>query len=199
METQLKNDIKLSWGTPIVLVKPDGSKTVDDVFNAAIQHRAGATRVNVWRSDPDVLEWPIPEVETVKSWIVGAFQRMQERACDGATYEGRMNIRCWAHVVRPGAATPVEQHAHSAWTFLYRTGGELEAPDGDVHVVLQDPRSGAAPSPDPFHLFGQPRRLWFEPGQFMLFPSWVKHGVDAQRTLKPCAFLSGALATLDLM
>jgi hypothetical protein len=32
-----------------------------------------------------------------------------------------------------------------------------------------------------------------------LFPSWVKHGVDAQRTLKPCAFLSGALATLDLM
>ncbi len=200
METQLKDNVKLSWGTPVLLVKPGDAEAVDSALRTAITDQSGdLPSSGVWQSDSDVLQWHIPEAQHVQSWIIGAFQRVQERACEGAAYEGRLNIRCWANIAQPGRSSAPTRHAHSAWTFLYCLTGEGETSADDVHIVMQDPRAGTAPSPDPFALFGQPRKVTFEPGQLVLFPSWLIHTVDAVAARHPCFFLSGALATLDLM
>lgn len=201
MEAQLKNDVKLSWGTPILIVKPASCDGVDSAFRETIQEKfeAANSADRFWQSSPDVLQWPLAEAEVVRSWFVEAFQRMLRRACEGQTYDGRLNIRCWASLICPGNLTSAVQFPHSAWTVLYRVGGVQASEEANVHLVLDDPRPGAIPSPDAFNLFGQARRLAFESGQVIVFPSWVRHRVDATSADQECIYLSAALATLDLM
>jgi len=201
MEAQLKNDVKLSWGTPILIVKPANCEGVDSAFREAIQERFEAVNSadRLWQSSSDVLQWPLAEAEIVRSWFVEAFQRMLRRACEGQAYDGRLNIRCWASLIRAGNLTSAIQFPHSAWTVLYRVEGVHASEEENVHLVLDDPRPSAIPSPDAFNLFGQARRLVFESGQVLVFPSWVRHSVDATSADHDCTYLSAALATLDLM
>ena len=201
MEAQLKNDIKLSWGTPVLMVRVPESDDVCAALQSAIVTRRSEADISAvcWHSSPDLLEWPIPAARQFQNWVVDAFQRIQARASEGPVYEGRLNVRCWGSVLTSGHATGAQRLTQSAWTGVCRVDDGGEGADEGVGLILRDPRPGAGLCQDPFGLFGQDRRFPLAKGQIVLFPSWLTHTIDAGAAQDGCVSVSFALALLDLM
>ena len=197
MEAKLANGIKLSWGTPVLVIADSRPASAEAELRDAIvaRHRESGDSHSHWMSSPDVLEWPLTGADALKQKIVGAFQRAQARVNGGPGYEGRLNVRCWGAVLEAGHATPAQRHGQSAWTGVWRADGGSD----NVDLVLNDPRPGAGLCQDPFALFGQPRRFPLRQDELVIFPSWVSHVVDAKAAQAPCVYVSFVLATLDLM
>jgi uncharacterized protein (TIGR02466 family) len=158
---------------------PVGRFTLPDAaaFNAGLRRvildreraETGGSAV-AWRSGPDLLEWPGPEVGTLRGWMMEAVNRMVAATAERRPYCGVMTAYAWAVVARKGHFQRVHNHPGGAWSGTYwvdagdGTGGELE---------LCDPRPFTDMVATPGNVFGPRLVVRPETGLMLVVPGWL--------------------------
>ena len=87
----------------------------------------------------------------------------------------------WANVYRKNDHAPLHMHENSHWSCVYYL-----TPTGDAPLYFKDPR------PTPIMDSSVPllknrynqlvNKQEFEPGEMIIFPSWLEHGVSMNKT-----------------
>lgn len=126
------------------------------------------SNVGGWHSQPDLLEWPEPEIGVLKRWMREAVGPLLD-ARDAA-----LSAQAWAVVHRRGSWSASHVHPYNHWSGVYyvRIG-----PGEGGHVVFTDPRPAAAALPIPGHRFGADHPVRPRAGLLLVFPSWLAHSV----------------------
>lgn len=184
------------YETPILHGRLADAAALTAALRTAILDRYAAApslaRSNVggWHSATDMLDWGGPAAAALADTAV----KMAKRAShfdgrDAATVE--WTVKMWANVSPPGALNMSHAHPGVLWAAVYYIdmGVAPAASDGGGEaggeLFFEDPRF-----PVPFMrlpgfrligIDGQPqpieRRLPTEPGDLVLFPAWLRHGV----------------------
>ena len=109
----------------------------------------------------------------------------------GRRHELKWRINCWANINRHGHGNQFHTHPGALWSATYYVddGGVGADPLLGGEFEIQDPRGAAPvmyapyltfPGPDGAAL-GEAQRLTPHTGMFVMFPSWLSHGVRPYR------------------
>lgn len=185
----------LDTGEPVVLAFPTPifrhrwpeaeSAPVNQALQAAILARreqaSGISLSNVggWQSDPDFMNWPVPEIAQLSRWIDQAFGMIMGRELETTEFKSRYVVGGWANINEYGDYNRTHIHSNHHWSGVYYVDvGEPSAdigPNGAIEFL--DPR----PAVGVFDLPGVTATgTWTilpEPGLMLLFPSWLRHAV----------------------
>jgi uncharacterized protein (TIGR02466 family) len=143
-----------------------------------------------WQSSWDLHEWGGAPVQKVLSFgRATANQFTVDRA--GQRHQLSWRINCWANVNRQGHGNRFHTHPGALWSASYYVddGGVGADPSLGGEFEIQDPRGAAPvmyapsltfPGPDGAAL-GEAQRLTPHAGMFVVFPSWLAHGVRPYR------------------
>ena len=141
-----------------------------------------------WQSNKDLLDLEFSFLK--KSLITGVNKILSQLYVDNSTI--RM-INSWANISRKGECTMPHIHEEASWSCVYYV-----TPTEDANLYLKDPRL-LEKMDKSHHYLKQPyanviRKRPFGPGEAILFPSWLEHGVgagtkDATRISIACNFL----------
>jgi uncharacterized protein (TIGR02466 family) len=134
-----------------------------------------------WRSEPDLLEWPYPEIATLKSMILDGITQVMKLAGGGRPVRLEMdyNLVAWANVNRRGNYNVSHTHPGNDWSGVYYvTMGEPD-PDRAMNGIIefQDPRPAGMAAPIPGFDFGHRQTITPSAGLMLVFPSWHVHMV----------------------
>ena len=185
----------LDTGEPVVLAFPTPifrhrwpeaeSAPVNAALKAAILARweqaPGTSLSNVggWQSDPDIMNWPVPELAQLKQWIDRAFGMIMGRELETSGFQSRYTIGGWANINEYGDYNRTHIHSNHHWSGVYYV--DLGDPSPEIGpngaIEFLDPR----PAVGVFDLPGVTATgTWTilpEPGLMLLFPSWLRHAV----------------------
>ena len=137
-----------------------------------------ASNVSGWHSAADLLEWGLPECQTLSDAFVTAGREMTA-AMLPAGIKGRVRVRfhggCWANVLRDGGYNRIHNHPGAVWSGCYyvAVGKAKPEPEHNGWIEFQDPRPG--------NLHGGKERINPEPGKLLIFPGWLNHFVNPFR------------------
>ena len=143
-----------------------------------------------WQSSWDMHEWGGAPMQKVLGFARGvADEATVDRA--GNRYNIAWRINSWANVNRTGHGNQFHTHPGALWSATYYVddGGIADDPSLGGEFEVQDPRGVAPimyapqltfPGPDGTAL-GESQRLTPRAGMFVLFPSWLSHGVCPYR------------------
>ena len=143
-----------------------------------------------WQSTWDLHQWggaPMQKVLSFGRAIVD--EATVDRA--GKRHELAWRINCWANVNRHGHGNQFHTHPGALWSASYYVddGGIGADPSLGGEFEIADPRGVAPvmyapyltfPGPDGAAL-GEAQRLTPRAGLFVVFPSWLSHGVRPYR------------------
>ena len=207
MQQKVQNEITLCWGTPVFVLQPTAASSVNAELRRIILQRyssdPGIQKSNFggWHSTEDLLEWPYSATQALRTWIIDGFKLATKKTSRGASYNGRMQVNCWANVNGNGHSNDLHNHPQCAWSGVYYvdvgTPVSDEERSGFLHFL--DPRAGAGIVEDPFAKFGKGREFKPINGQLLLFPSWLMHGVRPYRGQGERISIAFNIALLDLM
>lgn len=153
---------------------------------------AGIERSNVggWHSDVDMLAWGGPAAEKIKDTAIGLAKRMSTFA-GGKHDDYHWLCQMWANVSEDGASNHLHMHPGNIWSgaFYVDMGGAEQKPEFGGEFYFEDPRFPLSLMHNTKFRFadsdGRPMPLMpqlnFKPGDLVLFPSWLRHGVNAYR------------------
>lgn len=140
--------------------------------------------VGGWHSAGDLLEWPIPEVASLKGWISEGLNRMvqatgqlPEVAGRSAPPRGSFRLSAWGNISRRGNYHRMHNHPHSAWSGCYYVTGLPASNSMGGVLELYDPRPFTEMVDVPGTPYGQRVHIRPTPGLMVLFPSWLYHFV----------------------
>ena len=161
------------------------------VLNAALSHavlereaRGAEARVSNfggWQSHHDFLDGPEAPVVTLRGHIQTLLRFVLAIPAGGdlSRVEGRLDLRGWANVNRDGHFNRIHNHAENHFSGVYYVS--LGTPEPGIRhngaIEFLDPRPAASAAPVPAFNLGTPLTIMPEPGEFILFPSWLQHGV----------------------
>lgn len=140
------------------------------------------SNVGGWQSKRhDLLDWPYPEMATLRNWIVEAVKEMTGYTFGGRPLRasGKLQIFSWANVLRRGNFNRIHNHPGTSWSGVYyvAVGGEpVSETDGVIEFV--DPRGAANMIVTPGRPFDQKVRIRPRAGDLILFPSFLQHFVN---------------------
>lgn len=145
----------------------------------------GLRRSNLggWRSEPDLLDWPDPEVKRLKQMILEGVGTLQQLALGQNPQGQRLRIEhslaAWANINRRGAYNIVHNHPGQHWSGVYYVQAEAAQAERPYDGIIEfhDPRPAAAAMPVPGLPFGQIHSVHPRPGLMLAFPSWHQHMV----------------------
>jgi len=148
----------------------------------------GLRRSNLggWRSDPDLFDWPEPEIARLKQMAVEAVALLQ-RLSLGPNPKGRLrldhNVAAWANINRSGAYNVVHNHPGQHWSGVYYVEADAPNPEQPLNGAFEfhDPRPAAGAMPIPGFPFGEKHVIQPRPGLMLVFPSWHQHMVHPYR------------------
>lgn len=135
----------------------------------------------------DLFDWPEPCVQQLKSFCLGQLYQMFQHL-NGYDQQQMQQIHfgleAWYHITRGGGYFAAHNHPNHSWSGVYCVQHHGDDPESDsgklcflnpmpesnmyvdvANVRLQRPFSGA------------PLMLRLQPGQLVLFPSWLMHEV----------------------
>ena len=149
----------------------------------------GVRRSNIggWHSRTDMLQWGGPAAETLAELTIKVARRLTHFA-DRDPGSVAWSTRMWANVSPTGALNM--SHAHPggvAWAAVYYVDmGMADGEAGGGSFYIEDPRFPVPQMTFPgmrvVGLDGAPqetqRRFRTRPGDLILFPAWLRHGVD---------------------
>lgn len=192
------NDIFLTYTTPILNRQwPDA-----EALNAGLhrillareqahpEYRTGQiNRSNLggWRSEPDLLDWPEPEIGQLRRMIGEAVMQFMQLTIEPARRHQRLQIRpsmaAWANINRDGSYNIVHNHPgqHLSGVYYVTVGEPDPAHPMNGTFEFHDPRPAAEAMPVPGFDFGSKQTFQPQPGMMLLFPSWHKHMVHPFR------------------
>ena len=184
MLVKLDADLSVMFGTHLFLRK----RFLDSVTNAglekAVRARAAAqpgvriSNTGGWQSQPDLFDWPDPEVRTLAAELDRAIQQYLSFG-QAAPVPLKLYRAGWANVNRAGDYNSLHNHPkqHLAAVYYVKAsplGGD-GAPDGLLE--LRDPRPAAGFHVHPEMFNAYPVRIAPEPGMLVMFPAWIDHMV----------------------
>ncbi|MFC7290341.1 TIGR02466 family protein [Hirschia litorea] len=182
--------------TPIAqcnLVESEGM--ISEIKRVVLEKKkndAGINRSNVggWHSDVDMLAWGGGGAEKIKDTAIGLAKRMSAFAA-GAHDDYHWLCQMWANVSEDGASNHLHMHPGNLWSgaFYVDMGGADSQPGLGGEFYFEDPRFPLSVMHNTKFRFadaeGNPIALMpqfrFKPGDLVLFPAWLRHGVNAYR------------------
>lgn len=191
--SRMEKQVAFAFPTPIGQCVVPGSEAVNEALRRVILEKAGVlpsenySNAGGWHSKADLLEWPYPEVVTLKGWIFEAVQHMVQatfQMMEGSQVrsgsQGNLKIVAWANICRTGDYHRMHNHPGSAWSGVYYVTAGTEAPDHPLsgQLELVDPRPYTEMVPTPGSPFGQKLLVKAQPGMMVLFPGWLYHCVN---------------------
>ena len=194
LDVPVGNDVFFTYPTPILHRDWPGVAELNAGLKrillareqAAPEFRGkGLRRSNLggWRSEPDLLDWPEPEVKRLKQMILEGVGTLQQLALGPGAQGRRLRIEhqlaAWANVNRRGAYNIVHNHPGQHWSGVYYVEADPPEPDQPYNGVIEfhDPRPAAPAMPIPGFPFGQMHLVQPRPGLMLAFPSWHQHMV----------------------
>jgi uncharacterized protein (TIGR02466 family) len=184
------------FSTPVVIATMPDPATLNAELKTMILAREASSesveRSNHggWQSTWDLHEWggaPMQKVLAFGHAIASevTVDRMGKRQ------PLSWRINCWANVNRHGHGNQFHTHPGALWSATYYVddGGVGADPSLGGEFEIQDPRGVAPvmyapyltfPGPDGAAL-GESQRLTPQAGMFVVFPSWLSHGVRPYR------------------
>jgi uncharacterized protein (TIGR02466 family) len=188
------------FAVPFGFAKPDNFAAVNGQLRELFLERAtqGARYANprpltqrnaqVFESEFQVFKWPERCVQQLKQFCWHQLMQMigELNGYDTATL-GRMLIysESWFHVTRRGGFFALHNHPNASWSGVYcvdpgkhdpgnRDSGLLSFVSPSVSsAMFMDAATQNLQGPYAYHI----RHVRLEPGQLVLFPSWVLHDV----------------------
>ena len=143
-----------------------------------------------WQSSWDLHQWGGAPMQKVLAYARGIAEQITvDRTGQRHTFAWRINS--WANVNRHGHGNQFHTHPGALWSATYYVddGGVGTDPSLGGEFEVQDPRGVAPvmyapyltfPGPDGEAL-GEAQRLTPRAGAFVIFPSWLSHGVRPYR------------------
>ncbi len=140
------------------------------------------SNVGGWQSERDLLEWPHPELATLRDWVVEALKEMTGFALGGQPFKigGSLQVMAWANVLRRGNYNRIHHHPGFSWSAVYYVnlgGAPVSEADGLIEFI--DPRGAVNMVATPGRPFDQKVRVRPRAGEMILVPSWLQHYVNA--------------------
>ena len=182
--------------TPLVIATVPNAATLNDELKRIILARESASasvqRSNQggWQSSWDLHQWGgAPMLEVLQFGRRIADEVTVDRT--GQRHELTWRFNAWANINRAGHGNQFHTHPGALWSATYYVddGGIGADPSLGGEFEVQDPRGVAPvmyapyltfPGPDGAAL-GEAQRLTPQAGMFVLFPSWLSHGVRPYR------------------
>jgi uncharacterized protein (TIGR02466 family) len=193
---QFKVEVLKLFPTPIVIATmPDAEPLNADLKRIILEREkttASMERSNRggWQSSWDMHEWGGEPMRRVLAYARAVVDDATvDRA--GNRHKIAWRINCWANVNRSGHGNQFHTHPGALWSVSYYVddgGVDADRSLGGEFEIL-DPRGVAPamyapqltfPGPDCISL-GESERLTPRAGVFIVFPSWLSHGVCAYR------------------
>ncbi|MFQ5995033.1 MAG: putative 2OG-Fe(II) oxygenase [Acidiferrobacterales bacterium] len=187
LDVQLESGVNLVFATPVMIRKIADVDLVNSGLRQAILEAEAkdtglpGSNVGGWQSKPVCLQWPIPEIATLKGWVEDAVVHMACLPNEDATHIEYTAV-AWANVIRNGDYNRTHNHGDIHWSCVYYVDcGEPEAGHPmNGRIELRDPRPGANIAGElryPGYTFGEGLLLDPEPGMLLMFPGWIEHFV----------------------
>jgi uncharacterized protein (TIGR02466 family) len=190
-EYPLSESISLAFSTPVLRRKFPEAAAINEGLKRAIfakeqsEPGIGRSLVGGWHSRDDLLDWPDPEIRTLRSWIGAAVQEMTAFTRPDIGQGGPVNVDlgggAWANIVRNGSHHKIHNHPDCDWSGVYYVAvgvPDANAPAENGMIEFLDPRMGATlpglSGPEALPKLRVPP----EPGLMLLFPSWLYHYVN---------------------
>jgi uncharacterized protein (TIGR02466 family) len=182
--------------TPLVIATMPDAEALNGELKRIILAREAASesvqRSNHggWQSSWDLHQWGGAPMQKVLSFGRAiADEATVDRA--GKRHELAWRIKSWANVNRQGHGNQFHTHPGALWSASYYVDDGGVGADSSLggEFEIQDPRGVAPvmyapaltfPGPDGAAL-GESQRLTPQAGMFVLFPSWLSHGVRPYR------------------
>lgn len=151
---------------------------------------ATSMRINpgLFESEFNLFAWPEPCVERLREFCWGALSRaIAQLSGYGPAEMGRLQIHShtWFHITRRGGYFGLHNHPMASWSGVYCVASgqhDADKPDsGALHFANPNQLANMYVDPAnsriraPYNMNGKSYR--FQPGQLVLFPSWVNHEV----------------------
>ena len=143
-----------------------------------------------WQSSWDLHEWggaPMQQLLEFGSALAGEIT--VDRT--GRHHALKWRINCWANINRHGHGNQFHTHPGALWSATYYVDDGGVGADSSLggEFEIQDPRGAAPVMYAPFLTFpgpdgaalGEAQRLTPQTGMFVMFPSWLSHGVRPYR------------------
>jgi uncharacterized protein (TIGR02466 family) len=188
LNIQLQNGVILGFPTPMVRQLVPDMDEANRALKAAILKRARKTRsaqrhnVGAWRSEDDLFDWAIPEMDSVRRAINRAVAQLTQLSMglNGKSVRGEMTAHAWANVCRAGGYIKPHTRPQSNWSGLYVVEGDADVKDRPDSGVLEllDPRPGVDMLNTPGSPFGGSFKIPPIPGTLALYPSWLVQFVN---------------------
>ena len=159
------------------------------------------SKVGGWQSERTLLDWPHPEMATLRGWIAAAARELTVHAYGGKVQriDGKMRIQAWANVSRRGDFHRVHNHPGATWSGVYYVApGDAPKSEADGLIEFVDPRGGANMVATSTQPFGQSVRLRPRAGELILFPGWLQHYVNPYQGDEPRISIGFNVETQDL-
>jgi len=174
------------FSTPVILGQVDEADALNAALERAILERQdqdpGLVRSNVggWHSKPDLLAWAGEAGQKVAR-AVTELANAHTADAGGKPVNVRWRVEAWANVSGAGHSNAQHIHGGCYWSAVYYVRAE---PSTSGHLVLHDPRMPALRMHAPGLRLKDAgpeliARIRPEPGQIVLFPSWLAHSVEA--------------------
>ena len=162
-----------------------GAEAVNQRLSELILERAsqepGVQQTNRggWQSKNDLLDWPYPEIDQLKHWIVDAVMSMTVHTTGNPEIKVGLQVSAWANVNRFGDFNTPHSHPQSNWSGVYyvRTGAEPADNQYSGMIEFFDPRFAVEMNKVPGDPFYGRYKVRPEDGMVLVFPSWLLHFV----------------------
>jgi uncharacterized protein (TIGR02466 family) len=158
---------------------------VNEALKAAILARreqaCGSALSNVggWQSEPDLMDWQVPELKRLSQWIHQAFGSIMGRELGTTDFKSRYVVTGWANINEYGDYNRTHIHSNHHWSGVYYVDignpDQSVGPNGAIEFI--DPRPAVGVFDFPGTTATGTWTLLPEPGLMLLFPSWLRHSV----------------------
>ena len=162
------------------------NQSLAEIILAEQQRRPSVTQSNQggWQSEKDLQTWMAPAIRQLLSHIdLGIYLLMCESIGEENTNKigKEWHLSAWANVNSSGHFNNVHYHVGGFWSGVYyvQTGRKTE----QGVILFRNPTSSSAlantiPAPQEMRdLFPSQMAFQPEPGQLLIFPSWIDHWV----------------------
>jgi len=179
--------VVLAFPTPIFRhCWPEAETTaVNEALKAEIlarREQAGGialSNVGGWQSEPDLMDWDVPELASLSQWIHQGFGSIMGRELGTTDFKSRYVVTGWANINEYGDYNRTHIHSNHHWSGVYYVDignpDQSVGPNGAIEFI--DPRPAVGVFDFPGITATGTWTILPEPGLMLMFPSWVRHAV----------------------
>lgn len=184
MLVKLDADLSVMFGTQLFLQKQFLDPATNAGLEKAVRARAAAqagvkvSNSGGWQSEPDLFDWPQPEVKKLATELDRALQQLVSFGRP-EPLALKFQRAGWANINRAGHYNSLHNHPDQHFAAVYYVKAPAPGTQGvpDGLLELRDPRPAAGFSNLPTLFSAHPVRIAPEAGTLVMFPAWIDHMV----------------------